>query len=407
MRDIALLLILMALGWVVWLRPWLGVLGLAVLNITHPQAAAIGIMKDAPVYLMFFAFTLLAAGYRMVRNQQLPTFVFDWRIACLALLWALFVFTTIHSSVPWMAWDRLWQTSAVMMAALLAWWLIDTREKLFWLLIVIATSIALYTLKGGYWAVMTGFHDRVYGPPGSQFYGNNEFAVVVAMNIPLLVLWYRQCGNRQLRGVLAVMVGLSYVAVISSWSRGGILALAAMTLPLLWHSNRRVRAVLLLGIGILGISAFLPEDWFTRMGTLTAVQRDESAMGRIEVWRVGLHQAFEHPLRGVGFEGWRFANLDTPGYRDWHSAYVQMMAEHGLIGLGLWLALLLGTMLGLARLSAEGSAWESETARMLLATLSAYTVGAVFLSIAYWELYFLLIIGTARIYGFAEAGKPP
>ena len=67
------------------------------------------------------------------------------------------------------------------------------------LIATIAASFALVTIKGGYWAVMTGFADRVYGPPNSQYYDNNLFAIAVIMNIPLLVLWLRETRTKPMR----------------------------------------------------------------------------------------------------------------------------------------------------------------------------------------------------------------
>ena len=43
--------------------------------------------------------------------------------------------------------------------------LINTREKLYYLIITIAGSFGLIAVKGGIWAIMTGFSNRVYGPP--------------------------------------------------------------------------------------------------------------------------------------------------------------------------------------------------------------------------------------------------
>ena len=133
---------------------------------------------------------------------------------------------------------------------LLTLWLTDSRDKLRYLTVATATGVALVALKGGYWAVMTGFADRVYGPTGSQIGGNNEFSVALAMTIPLLVLWLRQTAVRPLRWIIGGTIALCYVAALTSWSRGGLLTLAAMSSLLIWHSKHKPLAVLLLAAGM-------------------------------------------------------------------------------------------------------------------------------------------------------------
>jgi len=49
MRDLALLLIVLALCGMALARPWLGVLGLAVLGFMQPQGYAVGFMRQVPV----------------------------------------------------------------------------------------------------------------------------------------------------------------------------------------------------------------------------------------------------------------------------------------------------------------------------------------------------------------------
>ena len=110
----------------------------------------------------------------------------------LLLLWVVFLATTLFATMPWYAWPRFAELSKIFAALLLSLVLIDSREKLFFLIISISLSIVLVTVKGGYWAVISGFAVRVYGPPHSQFYGNNHFAVLVVMNIPLLMLWLKE-----------------------------------------------------------------------------------------------------------------------------------------------------------------------------------------------------------------------
>jgi probable O-glycosylation ligase (exosortase A-associated) len=404
MRDLAILLMLLGLAWVAWLRPWLGVLGLAVLSYMHPHGYATGFMRNVPVYMYMFAWVSLSMLYRTWRDKawaRLPwRRLLDWRLYGLLGLWIWFGVTSHYSVAPWEAWDKYRDVLKILPPFLLTLLLIDTRDKLYYLIVVMALSLLLVALKGGYWAVLSGFHDRVYGPPGSPYADNNEFAVAVAMAIPLMVLWLRETRDRGLRIFLLAGIALSYASVVSSWSRGGMLALGAMTLLLVWHSKRKLLAIPLLLVLVAVLFVQLPEQWFGRMESVTTYQADQSAQGRLDAWRVGLDFVAKHPVTGGGFNAWPALTLSSAGGRDWHSAYVEMLAEHGYGGLVLWAGLLTATLLSLTWDARRRPAWQTDYGAMLQASLMAYLVGSITLGIAYWELPYHLVVLAALLRGF-------
>ena len=285
--------------------------------------------------------------------------------------------------------------------------LIDSREKLFYLLATIATCIALVTVKGGLWAILTGFENLVFGPPTSQYFDNNLFAVLMVMNIPLLVLWLRETRNETLRYGLMVTIALSVAAVLGTWSRGGLLALGVTILLLFWNSQRKFLALMFL-LAAVGLTfVYLPEGWFARMQSITTYEQDQSAMGRLWLWKTGLDQALQQPLTGIGFDGWIIATRDH-GRMNWHSAYVAIMAEHGLLAFALWCSLLFGTIVSLTRLAwlsrhSPALAWVGTYSLMLRASLIGYAVGALFEELAYWDILYQLVVIVVLLRQFALA----
>jgi len=419
MRDLALLLIVLALCGMALARPWLGVLGLAVLAFMQPQGYAVGFMRQMPVYLILFAVTALSLAFHTWRARDWAALpwrrLMAWQVWGLLGLWLWFAVSSQFAALPWEAWEKYPQVLKILPPLLLTLLLIDTREKLFYLVATLALCILLPALKGGYWAVMSGFQDRVYGPPGSPWHENNAFAVVVCMAIPLLALCWRQVRDRYARLALLGGIVLCFGSVLSSWSRGGMLALAAVTLLLVWHSRRKLLVIPLLLLMGAAFFVQLPEQWFGRMETLAAFQDDASAQSRLAVWRIGLDAALRDPITGAGFNAWPALTLGMGGSLDWHSAYVEILAEHGFVGLGLWLALFLGALASLGLLAwrhGRGeTAWIGDHAAMLQAALAAYLVGGLTLGIAYWALpYHLLVLsallaGVARPLALQGAGK--
>ena len=127
---------------------------------------------------------------------------------------------------------------------------------------------------------------------------------------------------------------------------------------------------------------------------------------------LGWNHALQNPWTGGGFEGWIYLSLPAGGgSRVWHSAYIDLLAEHGFVGLALWAALVVGSVLSLTWMI-----WQSrrrampglvDEATMLRASIAAYLVGAAFLSIAYWEILFVLVASAILVSRFARPAPLP
>lgn len=400
MRDMALLAILIGLCWLSLIRPWIGVVGLAVIGTLHPQSYGGELMLRFPMFKVLFVAICLGVAVDYWRTRQWPRVFGDWSLIVMGLLFADFVMTTQFALLPDTARGKLFEVSLLVPPFLLTLWLIDTREKLLYLIVVTAAGLALVALKGGYWAVMNGFADRVYGPPNSQIGGNNEFALALAMIIPLLVLWWRQTSDAALRWIIVAAVALCYIAALTSWSRGGLISLTVMSAMLVWHSKRKYLAIGLVVLGVVLALISLPEQWFGRMATISAYQQDASFQGRETAWEQGLVYLKSDLWTGSGFGGWRAINAEyhgvlAPSSLDWHSAYVGVLVEHGLPGLLLWLTLLVGIIIRLSlmirRGIRSGETWAMDHGAMLRASLVAYGIGGISLGIAYWELMFQIL----------------
>lgn len=398
MRDIALLVMMLGAIGVTIRVPWIGVLVLSVLSYLNPHRYAWGFMFSFPVYQLLFLVAVVALIKQWQDRQPFPR---DWRIVAFFMLWSYFLVTTIDSAVPWAAWPRLIEVSKVYLPFVLTLWLIDTRQKLFFLIITIASSIALVAVKGGIFAIATAFSYRVWGPPGSMFYGNNEFAIATLMVTPLLVLWFRETKDRRIRYLLMAVIPLCIASALSSYSRGALLTIAVLGSMLLWHSKRKWLAIPIFVVGGIVAAQNLPDAWFDRMNTIETYEVDKSAQGRLEAWRDGITYALSNPLTGAGFDGWRHVTR-----RDWHSAYVEALAEHGFVGFGLWASLLLGSMLSLTRLPRltrhiPEMKWVANYSYMLRASLAAYATGSLFLGITYWDLLYHIVFIAVLVRKFA------
>jgi len=405
MRDIAVVIFLIACIGAALYRPWLGVLSLAVFSYLNPHAFAWGSVRSLPAFQILFLI-VLAATIASKDRQPLPK---DWRIPMFFALWFFFFITTTQALVPIFAWEKLWLVSKIFIPLIFTLLLINTREKLFYLIITIACSIGIVAVKGGIFALSTGFSYRVYGPPATQFAENNAFAIAVLIAIPMLLLWLRETTSHRIRLGILTAIPLMFASVLSSWSRGAFLTMGVLSLMLIWHSKRKYLVIPLFFFGAILAIDYLPDEWFGRMNTIQTYEQDKSAGGRLEVWGDGWRHTLRHPFVGAGFEGWRWVSM-----RDWHSAPVEIFSEHGFIAFAMWLSLIIGTLRSLTTLPrktrrVEGMEWVSNYCYMIRLSLVAYCVGTLFLGLSYWDILYQLIFIAILIKKFALEeleGKP-
>ncbi len=390
MRDFVVLLFAIACIVAALKKPWWGVLSLAIFSYLNPHAYAWGAVRTWPLYQILF-FVVLFRSLNSQDKQSLPK---DWRIFVFILLWLYFLFTTTQAYFPDVAESKLLFVTKVYIPFYFNLILINTRHKLYCLIVTIGASIGIPAVKGGIFALMTGFSYRVYGPPGTQFEENNIFAVAVLICIPLLLVWQKESPHNFVKKSLLLSIPLIYSASLSSWSRGALLTMVVLTFMLIFYSNRKYLAIPLVFVGAYFVKDYLPAEWFGRMETIGTYKEDASAMGRIEMWEAGWHHTLEHPFTGTGFDGY-----GKVGSHDWHSSYVEMFSEHGFVAFGLWLSLLLGTLISLTILpkktrGIEGMEWVATYCFMIRASLICYMVGTAFLGLSYWDLmYHLVFIG--------------
>jgi putative inorganic carbon (hco3(-)) transporter len=191
-------------------------------------------------------------------------------------------------------------------------------------------------------------------------------------------------------------------SAFGSHSRGALLAIAAMSVVLWWRGrNRFLTAIMMVCVGLAMLS-FMPEHWTERMGTIKTYQEDESAMGRFAAWWVAWGIAKDYVF-GVGFNASRpelfelYSPLPDLGTPVAHSIYFQVLGLHGFIGLFLFLGLWFSTFWWAARIRREArgipqATWCVDLANMVQVSLVGYAVGGAFLSLAYFDLPYNLMV---------------
>lgn len=262
-------------------------------------------------------------------------------------------------------------------------------------------SIGFYGLKGGIFTIMTGGSYRVWGPPGGFIEGNNEIAVALIMSIPFMNYLRLIVTHKWVKIGLTAMMVLTAIAALGTQSRGALLALVAMMAVLWVRSDKKmVMGVTLVMVGML-LLALMPSSWEERMHTIKEYEEDGSAMGRINAWWLAFNIA-NRRITGAGFEAYTpetFAAF-APNPADIHvahSIYFSVLGEHGYIGLILFLLVWVHTLRVAGKIrtktrNRKDLEWLFHLAGMSQVALVGYAVGGAFLSLAYFDLPYNIMV---------------
>ncbi len=397
MRDLIILLIVFGSIPLIMKRAYVGVLVWSWLGYMNPHRLAWGFAYDFPFSQVIALVTLASMLFDRTR-RGLP-------IDALTITWILFFvwtnFTTLFALNPEAAyaeWDRF---SKITLFSLITILLMQDKKRLNLLVIVIVFSLGFYGIKGGIFAFLTGSEHRVFGPTDSFFEDNNALALALIMVLPLLRYMQLQTDRRLVRWVLFAFMGLMMLAIVTSHSRGALLAGAAMVAFLWFKGPNKLATGVLIMIALPVLIMQMPDHWFERMQTISTYEEDASAMGRINAWWFAFNLAVDRPFVGGGFttftpELFQKYAPEPEAFHDSHSIYFEVLAEHGFVGLGLFLALGALSLLRARAIAKRASGredlrWAVDLASMVQVCLVGYAVGGAFLGLAYFDLYYHLI----------------
>ncbi|WNM63976.1 putative O-glycosylation ligase, exosortase A system-associated [Candidatus Nitrospira neomarina] len=398
MRDALVILIVIGSLPFCFLKPWVGVLMWSWLGYMNPHRLTWGIASIFP-FAQMVAVATLGGLFFSKERYRIP---WNREFVLLILLWLVFFCSTMFAEYQEDAWNALGKVSKVLLMTFVTILVIQDREKIRWLLYVMALSIGYYGFKGGIWAVMTGGQYRVLGPEGSFMEGNTEIGLALVMILPILLFLRRDETRVWLRRTLLAFFVFSIVAILVTYSRGALLGLGAVLAVIFLKSRSKFLTLFLLALAIPVALEALPEKWFSRMDTIQTYEEDGSSMERINAWTMATRVGLDRPLLGAGFRAFTpemYARYfpEAPNHRvDAHSIFFQVLAEHGFTGLALFAGLIVSSILSVRKMiriakDDPEQQWVLNYAQMLEASLVGYVVSGLFLSRSYFDLFYHLV----------------
>ncbi len=264
MRDILVTLIIFGSIPFILRRPYIGALMWVWISVMNPHTQAWGFAVNFPFAAVIACVTFVSLIINKVPKSLPLTPVVMVFIAF--VLWMNV--TTVHAIHLDLVYDQWNRVMKIMLMTFVTLMLIKTKQHIQLLIGVIVFSISYYGVKGGIFTIVGGGEHLVWGPAGSFIGGNNEIALALIMTIPLLHYLQVITKNNWANVALLAVMLLCAVAALGSYSRGALLALAAMGGFLWLKSQHKFRLAVLFILAIPLMLAYMPEQWTARMDTI-------------------------------------------------------------------------------------------------------------------------------------------
>ena len=396
MRDILLTLIVIAGCFFTLKRPYIGILLLSWLSFMNPQSLCYGFALNAP----FAQWTGVIVFGSMLYNKETKRPSLD----AMSIIWiALIVFMGVttffayYSVAADLQYKEVVKIQLIMFLTLMLITNMDKLNKLIW---VIVLSMGFYSVKGGFFTILTGGNLGIWGPTGTYIEDTNGLALAILMVIPLMVYLYQTNDHKWIKQGLLGAIVFSLITVLKCQSNAALLANIAVVVVYLIKRMGYLKffGFLILFFSLIAIIlSLMPPVWREAFSN-----DDGSNMGRINSWKFAINAANENWLGlGMGFDSWspETYGIYSPNpefVNSAHSIYFTILGEHGWFGLALFLLIFWMTWRKLTNIIQQTAGKKEyqqvhSLANLLTYSLIAYWAGGTFLNLAYFSLPWQLI----------------
>lgn len=410
MRDLIVIGLVAASLPVIVFRPYFGLLVYGWLAYMRPQDMAWGPSRWLPLSQWVAIALVIGLVFALGRERWVVPRVQTVLLILLAAWISLSTVMAVRPEVAGVLFGYYWKAIVI---SLLTTGIVSDRRRFRILIMLIAFSIGFLGAKRGLYGLVKGgarFHDG----PGGFMSDNNTFALALNMILPLLVGILMVEKEKVLRITAAAMAVLCTATILFTFSRGGLLTLAAIVPLLVWRSRHRLAVTGVLALSLAGVLFFTSEGftqaYINRAETISSYEQDGSARGRLNAWETSWRVFLDYPVFGVGPNNLEVVHRnyspEPDRFRVSHNVYLQILSECGLPALLLFLGALGWSWWSLGRLRRwTDLPWAETYARMLQISIFAYCVGSVFLNSAYQELIYQLMALSVSLEVVARAAS--
>jgi len=273
-----------------------------------------------------------------------------------------------------------------------------------WTIILLNVWLCLNQI-GAYREAIPGHAFVRVGGGTDSFLGNTiDFAVALAVVLPIALFMALAERRPALRVTAALATILFIAAIVNTGSRAGALGLAALFGVFYLKTPNKILGLVGFLLLVLCWWSLSPQAYKERVFSIGDYQQDASVVRRIEAWHAAREMIRDHPLIGVGIGNFGIAYgvaysppAEKSRWMSVHNVLYQAAAELGLLGLVVYTLLgcfIIGDNRWTRRLSehmlADCGSWHRNIAHGLDASLIGYLVTSMFATTLYYPHLYII-----------------
>lgn len=413
MRDLALVMMLFVAMYYSFKRPYIGMAAWVWIALTAPADWVFGFSQSFRLNLTIVIVTTLSYIF-VTKNKKFHFNALSfWVLAFGFWTFVSTVFNLSYYSAD--VWAYLNQFIKVLLLFFFITLIINKRLHIDTIIWAIVLSISAYAGMEAVKFLLSGGSHRIIGKAGIIM-DRNDLAVAINMCIPLIVYLIHTCKNRKLQLGLWGLLLLNVISIVGTFSRGGFIGLTILAIAFWWKSNYKILIAIVAILSLPTLYSLAPEEWRERQDTVaTATSEDGSFIGRLWAWKISTLIALDNPATGGGFQAvtdpllWRSYAPETPNFtmietppipideppKAAHNIYMQVLGDHGFVGLFIFLTILLLTLMANKanrKLAAKNNiVWCVQLSDAITLTLVGYCITGANVSLAYFDLFYAIV----------------
>ena len=279
------------------------------------------------------------------------------------------------------------------------------RRFLVFLIFYLLWSFKMARSASWSWA-MDGFAFRAWGAAGAPgwFENSGELGIQMCIYVALLsnfINGLKRHWNRTKLLLAWGALGMGFVAIVATSSRGSELAGVCVVLWLVLKSKHRVRGLVWAVVLALIIAAILPPEQIERM---QASGTDGTSINRKIYWAEGLDIASQNPALGIGYNNWapyhkvHYGFIALP-----HNIFIEAAAQLGYPGVLTFVALIICTLLVnrqtrlVVKALGDQGLFMMAMATGLDAALVAFVVAGYFVTVLFYPYFWINLAMTVAL----------
>jgi len=275
---------------------------------------------------------------------------------------------------------------------------------------------SLWIISWGLYAVHAGLEGANGGRAGAygMYENHNDYSFIIVQTLPFFYVHLRSETGLFKRLLLLAACLASVLGIFMSLSRGGMIALVLeIILIVLFTMGRRAQVVLLPLVFAVGVAAVGYQYAARAANQGNDYTAEDAETSRYELWEAGGNMILHNPLFGVGS---RTFGEHAPAYaeishdnrgKNAHNTFIDAASTSGLVGVGAFIAMLLGALRELLRPTARiASPWEQDMRKATMIAILTMIFRAQF-DAKEWDWSFYILCTIAGISGAMMKSRSP